>query len=478
MRRRVLVTYLSLLAAVIGGLAVPFAANLARDATRSAYIDRQSDTARFASLAEPALRTGDITALQAELQQHERLYGIATAVVDRDEEVVLASRPELAVVGDPLLGPRVSAALSGSRPGAEDVIWPWTSGPLVVTEPVTSNGIVIGVVVTVSPTRDLRGHILTLWGLLAAAGLLALAAGLAPAARITGWILRPVRQLDEVTHEIADGRLDARVATDSGPAELRRLGESFNTMADATAALLEQQRAFASHASHQLRTPLATLRLRVEDLSAYLRPDGLAEHQLTLGEVDRLNAVCHGLLALARAESGRLPQVHVDAAAVADERVAAWRPVASASGVTLRREGCASAIATAMLGAVDQALDALIDNAVKFAGPGRTVRVEVSDGGDGPISLVVVDDGPGLPEPDLALAVRPFWRAPAVQNVDGSGLGLPIVASLIRASNGTVEVGPNRPRGLRVQLRLPSARHPADPEPAPLRSAAAAGPPR
>jgi len=476
-RRRVLVTYLSLLAAVIGGLAVPFAANLARDATRSAYIDRQSDTARFASLAEPALRTGEITMLQAELAQHERLYGIATAVVNREERVVLASRPGLTLAGDPLLAARVSAALSGSRAGARDVAWPWATDPLLVTEPVTSNGIVIGVVVTVSPTRELRSHILRLWGLLAGAGLLALAAGLAPAARITRWILRPVEQLDEVTHEIADGRLDARVATDSGPAELRRLGESFNTMADSTSALLEQQRAFVSHASHQLRTPLATLRLRVEDLAAYLRPDGTGEHALTLGEVDRLNAVCHGLLGLARAESGRLPQVHVDVAAVADERAAAWQAVAAAGGVTLRRDGCASAMATAVLGAVDQALDALIDNAVKFAGPGCTVRVVVREEG-GQASLAVVDDGPGLPEPDLALAVQPFWRAPAVQNVDGSGLGLPIVASLVRASGGTVEIGPNRPRGLRVQLWLPAARHPADLEPAPLSPATTAGLPR
>jgi signal transduction histidine kinase len=401
-----------------------------------------------------------VTALQAELAQHEQLYGIATAVVDRDQRVVLASRPGLTLAADPVLRSRVSSALSGSRPGAADVVWPWTTGPLLVTEPVTSNGIVVGVVVTVSRTRDLRGHILKLWGLLAAGGLLALAAGLAPAARITRWILRPVQQLDELTHEIADGRWDARVAADTGPPELRRLGESFNTMAEATAAMLVQQREFVSHASHQLRTPLATLRLRVEDLATHLRPDAAAEHALTLGEVDRLSAVCHGLLALARAESGRSQPVHIDAGAVAAERVDAWRPVAAANGVALRRTGCASAPVTATLGAVDQALDALIDNAVKFTGPGCTVLVDVRLTRDGQVRLDVVDDGPGLPGEELALATRPFWRAPAVQNVEGSGLGLPIVVSLMRASSGSVDIRGNQPHGLRVRLRLPAAPQP------------------
>lgn len=457
MRRRLLVTYLSLLAAVLLGISVPFAAILAADATRTAYIDRQKDTARFASISEPAINTGRVSPLQAELAQHEQLYGITAAIVDRDERVVLASRSGVDLDQEPQLRSRVQAALSGVRAGAGDVVWPWRATPLIVTEPVTSNGEIIGVAVTISPTEDLRWHVLQRWGLLLLAVLLATAAGIAPGLRIIRWILRPINQLDEVTHAIAAGRLEARVATDSGPPELRRLGASFNTMADSTAALLEQQRTFVSHASHQLRTPLATLRLRVETLADHLAPGAESAHELTLSEVDRLNGVCHELLTLARNESGGLQRVHVDAGAVADDRVAAWQPVAAAHQIGLRREGDPVAMVVATVGAVDHALDALIDNAIKFAEPGCAVLVDVRAAGTGWVLIRVVDDGPGLPEPELELAIRPFWRASAVQNIDGSGLGLPIVASLVRASEGEFAVHQNHPRGLDVRLRLRAA---------------------
>jgi signal transduction histidine kinase len=131
--------------------------------------------------------------------------------------------------------------------------------------------------------------------------------------------------------------------------------------------------------------------------------------------------------------------------------------VAGKKDITLRyvrpaRPLCARAVRNAL----DQALDALIDNAVKFSGPGTTVTVRPS-ADDGGVALHVVDNGPGLTEQQRELATERFWRAPDAQNVDGSGLGLPIVAVLVEASGGRLDLLPNTPEGLHARLWFPAA---------------------
>jgi len=111
----------------------------------------------------------------------------------------------------------------------------------------------------------------------------------------------------------------------------------------------------------------------------------------------------------------------------------------------------ARAVATAL----DQALDALVDNAVKFSGEGSTVTVRVS-ADDGGVAVHVIDTGPGLDENDREHATDRFWRAPDAQNVEGSGLGLPIVAVLVEASGGKLDLLPAEPHGLHARLWLPA----------------------
>src|SRR5262249_42571197 len=149
--------------------------------------------------------------------------------------------------------------------------------------PVNDGGEVIGAVLTVSTTQRVRRSIAVWWAALAAIGLLAVSAGVMTAFRLAGWVLRPVTVLDVVTHDIAAGDGMARVPTQQGPPELRRLAASFNEMADAVADALERQRAFVAHASHQLRNPLTALRLRVEELGPSLVDEyGRDEHKLAV----------------------------------------------------------------------------------------------------------------------------------------------------------------------------------------------------
>src|SRR5262249_25042654 len=155
-----------------------------------------------------------------------------------------------------------------------------------------------------------------------------------------------------------------------------------------------------------------------------------------------------------QAERGQHETEVVDAATIADERVSGWQPLARQHEITLRRTGCASVLVRAVPTAVGQALDALIDNALKFAGPGAGVTVDVAPGKEN-VELHVVDDGPGLDGTDRIRATERFWAAPHTQNIDGSGLGLPIATVLVRASGGQLDLLAAQPKGLDVRLTFP-----------------------
>jgi signal transduction histidine kinase len=292
-------------------------------------------------------------------------------------------------------------------------------------------------------------------------GLLSVSVAVMIAFRLARWVLRPVTLLDVVTHEIAAGDGKAYVPTEQGPPELRRLATSFNEMADAVADALERQRAFVAHASHQLRTPLTALRIRVEELGASLTDeDDRDEHKLALEETDRLAAVLDGLLNLARAERAHHHEV-VDAAAVADSRVAAWQPLANRRQMTLTlKPRIGPAYASTVRTAVGQVLDALIDNAVKFGDPGGRIEVAVRRR-DGGVVVRVRDDGPGITKAQLEHVAERFWRAPGTQNIEGAGLGLTIVAVLVDASGGRLTMWAAEPSGLVAEAWFRAAEPPA-----------------
>jgi signal transduction histidine kinase len=267
-----------------------------------------------------------------------------------------------------------------------------------------------------------------------------------------------VTRLDAAAHEIAGGDSSARVQPGLGPPELRRLSASFNEMANAVAEALERQRSFVAHASHQLRNPLTVLRLRIEDLGSRLTDAGArADHEIALAETDRLADVLDGLLALARAERGQDRLEVVDAVALALNRRQAWCPLTERRGIELvaavpDEPRYARLVATAL----DQSLDALIDNALKFTPAGGRVEVEVASR-DGGVEVIVRDTGPGMTEEQCRQATERFWRAPDAQNVDGAGLGLSIVMVLVEASGGRFTLAPAAPGGLEARVWFPAA---------------------
>ncbi|MGK5556182.1 ATP-binding protein [Actinomadura kijaniata] len=453
MRWRLLGTFLTLIVAVLGVLSVPLATAAASRDTQAMFLDRVNDTIRFASIAETALRTGQTLALRAELRQYEELYGIGALIVGRDGEPVLVSGTDV----DPY-APRVRAkideALSGNRSATTEVFWPWRDDPLIVVEPIARNGEVIGAALTLSPTDRLRATTLRNWGTLAGECLAALLVGVLAASRLTRWLLRPVHELDAAAHALTEGRFGERVGFTSGPRELRNLVTSFNAMAEQISMLIERQRAFVSYAGHQLRTPLARLRLAMDNLAPQTLPSGREDHQLVIEEIERMARLYDALLAYAHADAASTELGPIDMVEVADARVAAWRDMAAEEGVTLVREGDGPAVALAAADTVDQALDALIDNAVKFAGPGSTVTLRVGRPDPEWVEVHVVDDGPGMAPDELGRAAEPFWRHPRDQNLDGSGLGVTIAKALVTAGGGTLDLLPADPHGVDARIRL------------------------
>ncbi|MGE7434649.1 HAMP domain-containing sensor histidine kinase [Kitasatospora sp. NPDC001175] len=472
MRNRLLGILLSLMACVLAALGVPLAVFIAAAEQSTVVVDRLDDAARFAQdlptqgyLGADTAMKGDSTpdpgdpgrrnALAVEAERYHGLYGIRIGIFQRSGATA-ASSPEGWRVPD--AGPGRQAfqeALDGRRSHNPPQVWPWTpERTLTVATPVVRDGDVVAVVLTDSPTGPLRARILHHWLVLGAGEALAMIVAVLLSVRLTSWVLHPVRTLDRATHDIATGRMNARVAASAGPPELRRLARSFNHMADNVVLALDQQRAFVADASHQLRNPLAALLLRVELLGLEL-PEG---HEEELGQVReegvRLARVLDDLLGLATAEHARPEPEQVDLTALVLARIDAWRPVAGQRGQRLEWEGPPSAVGLADPIGFGSALDAVLDNALKFTPDEGRIGLRIATG-KREVAVTVTDAGPGLTEEELARVGDRFWRSPRHQNIDGSGLGLSIARTLLLAGGGSLDFAPAEPTGLAVTLAVP-----------------------
>ncbi|MFE7193235.1 sensor histidine kinase [Kitasatospora sp. NPDC057541] len=473
MRTRLLGILLALMLCVLAAFGLPLAAAFAAAEQSRVVVDRLDDAARFAqdlptsglSGLESALKgdpqpaPGELSrrhALDAEVARYHELYGVRIGIFQRDR-LPIAVAPEgwriPAVWGEQAF----QEALDGRRSHNPRQVWPWTPDrTLTVATPVVRDGDVVAVVLSESPTGALRGRVVRKWLVIGAGEAAAMIVAVLLAARLTEWVLRPVRTLDRATHDIATGRMNARVAPGGGPPELQRLAHSFNEMADHVVLALDQQKAFVADASHQLRNPLAALLLRVELLGLEL-PEG---HEEELGGVReegaRLARVLDDLLGLATAEHARPEPEPTDLAALSLERVDAWRPLAGRRGIELAWEGPALALGLADPIGFGSALDAVLDNALKFGPEGSRVRVLVAARRE-EAAVTVSDQGPGLTEEELARAGDRFWRSTRHQNVDGSGLGLSIARTLLQAAGGSLTFGTATPSGLAVTLAVPRA---------------------
>lgn len=460
MLRRLLAILLPAAFVLVAAVVIPLGAVIAQQRTQEVYVDRLGDAGRFASLARTALETERPDAFVQEVGRYEDLYGIPVVVVAPDGEILAGSgggghqREVLRELGDP---DTVTVALAGERPAPPTTVWPWESGPLVVAEPIGRDSEVIGAVVVAAPTERLGADILGSWGWLALASLVPLGLLVAASLPLSRWVLRPIGRLDAATTAVSSGDLDVRVDAEVGPPELRRLTESFNTMVGVVRRALERQRSFVSDASHQLRNPLASLRLAVENLAPHLTTEEAREaHAVAVDESTAMHRTLNSLLAATRLESVTGTE-SVEVPELLETRVERWRALGEARGIGVSVDVPGNTRVLAPAGGLGSILDELVSNALRLSG-GTRVEVRAVEGD--PVRISVLDDGWGLPEEERGLALERFWRSPRQQNTEGTGMGLAIVAELIGEAGGELTLGEGLPGGpgpgLAVVIILPS----------------------
>ncbi len=458
MLRRLLVVLVPLWAALFVALGVPLAVNIAERETQVVYLDRLADAARFAALADDSLRRNNVAALTAEIKRYDEVYGVAVALFAIDGRLLMTSR-ESFDADTPEVRAGLTAAFAGYRNERITAGSPWRHDPIVIVEPVGRDTGVVAAVVTVSPTGHLASTILQRWDELAGVGGVLFGLAVVASLLLARWVLRPVRDLDRATVAIAAGRIDARAVTVSGPLELRRLVGSFNTMIETVARTLGRQRTFVADASHQLRNPLASLHLAVDNLSEHLRPSGRELHEIAQTEVAEMGHVVDHLLALTLIEGAALATAPQPVTGMFESRGTRWQRVAEAAGMKLvvdipdrPPDGLATYAPADALGNL---LDELIGNACRLSGA-TTVRVTAVRSGT-EVTVSVSDDGMGLADDELVMASERFWRGRAHADVPGTGLGLAICRELVAAWGGRLTLCPAHPTGLEARICLPAA---------------------
>jgi signal transduction histidine kinase len=273
---------------------------------------------------------------------------------------------------------------------------------------------------------------------LVAIGVLVLALGLAAGVFIARQIAGPLRRLDAAAARVAEGDLSVRARVE-GSAEQRSLARTFNGMTERLERLVAGQRDFVADASHQLRTPLSGLRLRLEEARAASDdPEVHEEIDAGLTELDRLAAIISELLLLSQAGEVDAPPGPVDLDDAARRAAARWDGTDGARVEAV--EAAPGAPAFCPTADLDRVLDALIENAVRYGGGEVTVVAR-------PGGVEVLDRGPGLDGEELEAVFERFHRGRAGRGGPaGTGLGLAIARELARRWGGDVELA-NRPEG-------------------------------
>ncbi len=430
---------------------VPLAQYLRTVETDRLITGLERDAFVLAGRAEEALESldaADVAGIAEAAQLYRGSGGGRVVITDAaGTAVVTSDDDQSAVGGDYSTRPEIAQALAGTIATGSRYSTTLSQDLVYVAVPVISGEEIVGAVRLTYPAAVVDEEVAERLGVIGIVALLTLAmAGIAGVV-FSGTVTRPLRVLTAASERLAAGDLAARAETGRGAPELMQLSSTFNRMADRLSALIDEQRAFAADASHQLRTPLTALRLKLErarDLVAS-DPDG-AEERLAAAEreTDRLVTIVEGLLALGRAGAPTVRPVPVDLAAAARARVEQWDPLAAESAVTLRVEGPDRVGVLAIPTAVEQIIDNLLDNALAVSPEGSVLRVVIT-GGERPL-VSVIDAGPGMSDDELARAFDRFWRGSST--TPGSGLGLAIVAELARASGAEVTLRRGDPRGL------------------------------
>ena len=281
---------------------------------------------------------------------------------------------------------------------------------------------------------------------------------------LSGWLVRralfaELHAISQTTSAIVGGDLSRRLPVRGDAHELDILAQTINRMLEQIEQLLHGVSNVSNAIAHDLRTPLAELRSRLEELVVTRPPPEQvrAEVESAVADVDRVIGIFNALLRLAEIDTGarRSGFVQVDVTKVAAEAAEFYQPVAEEKGVKLSFESAGAHTVAGDPLLLAQAIGNLIDNALKFSPQNGRIAVATAQRRDGAIEISVCDNGPGIPDAEKARVAQRFYRGDASRGTPGVGLGLSLVEGVARLHGGALELADNRP-GLRATLVVSS----------------------
>lgn len=504
---RLVITYWLLVALGLGALVLRLGWQLQHNLVEQAEHELEVQGFLIASaLREPVegLLEGKLSTevLAPILTNYIMEVGGRVTVVGRDLQVLASSEPEIVPPHREHNHPDIVLALQGKE--QHDIrLDEWTGARrLFVGVPLYHDDDLIGMVQVSIPYSRVEAQIRLTWLNVAGTGLLIALMAIPASLWLARTILSPVRQLQEGAMRIARGEFRPRIPM-VGSDELAELSRAFNQMAEQIEALLERQRRFIADASHELRTPIAGIRLRAEALLDGGRDDPeVADRFLREidAEADRLGRLANTLLDLARLddEVQAAPAAPVDLGALAREVVSRFQPYARQAGVHLALDVPDTPLMVyGQRDRLDQALSNLLDNALKHTPTGGQVTVQAmtvdrrwpsadatavsersvvtsalsrpvqpvladrpGDGAASPAVVVqVADTGPGIPAEDLPHIFERFYRVDKARSRThgGAGLGLAIVKAIVEAHGGQVSAESRLGHGTLVWFAIPTS---------------------
>jgi two-component system, OmpR family, sensor kinase len=453
LRLRILLAFAYGFLLILVALEVPLALNLSRRVDAEVRNDAAGQAHIVAAQASGSLNRP--VRLRALTERAASALGARVIVVDSAGALKADSAGRAA--GSYASRPEIRIALSGRTAQGERRSETLGTKLLYTAVPVTSGGRTVGAVRVTQSVAAVSDRVRRSVLALVAIGASALLLGLVLAWFLADSLSRPLRKLAKTARQVEDGDFDARAEV-AGPQEAKEVAVAFNDMAERIGTVLAAQREFVANASHQLRTPLTGLRLRLESAEAKADSPEL-ERELAAAEqeVERLARLLNTLLMLAREgqtpRTGQLVSLGL-AAKHAHER---WEARSEQRGQQLRLTTGQDVVVQAAEEDLAIVLDNLIENALHYSPQGSTVSIEYGRDGTSAF-LAVLDDGPGIAPGEESAVFERFNRGRAGKSgPSGTGLGLAIVQTLAERWGGKAALSPRAEGGTRAEIRLPAA---------------------
>jgi signal transduction histidine kinase len=377
----------------------------------------------------------------------KRARGEATTRLEREADAIAAAVDDRLELGRPLDPARLARLLTARH-------WARVTDRHhhVTTVGASHDGSALSVrsgarseasVVVSAPAGELAERIRNVWLLVALLALGGTVAAVVLAGLQARRLARPLERLARTSTLLGEGDFSARAGRFGVP-EIDAVASALDRSAVRIAQLLGREREFSSNVSHQLRTPLTALQLRLEELARLDDPALVAEQaERALAETERLERTIAELLAVARGRAGEGIGT-VELTALVRRHEPRWRAAVARDGRRLRLEGRKPVWVDGSAGAVGQALDVLVENAVRHGAGTVTVSV-LRRGGHG--CLRVEDEGTGIPE---GAEQRIFERGSSLNG--STGIGLDLARALVEASHGRLVLVQQAPAAFEIQL--------------------------